>query len=159
MNELAQSSRVTTALRVIERMNEGANVKDACLEVGMPRSTFYSILARDPLAITTFQDMITANTRERLYLALDSQTRILEKVIADGLSDDTKPRDRLAIYEKLGEISAALSDQLQESGPEEKIAAMVLPTIVFRRGENRIANRPDFSTDGFVGSDTGNGSE
>jgi len=35
MNETTKSSRVTTALQVILRMNEGLSVKEACSEVGV----------------------------------------------------------------------------------------------------------------------------
>jgi len=38
--------------------------------VGMPRSTYYYVIARDTEAIAMFQDMVTANHRERLWMIL-----------------------------------------------------------------------------------------
>jgi ACT domain-containing protein len=70
MNEITRSSRVTIALQVIQRMNEGLSVKEACSEVGMPRSTHYYIIVRDTEVIALFQDMVTANHRERLWTIL-----------------------------------------------------------------------------------------
>jgi len=66
MNEIKQSSRVTSALQVIELMDKGKTVKDACTEVGMPRSTYYHIIAQDTEAIAIFQDMVVAASRKRL---------------------------------------------------------------------------------------------
>ena len=62
----------------------------------MPRSTFYA----ETIAI--FQDMVIANRRERLWIALDNQTKVLQKIIADGLAETTKPRDRLASFKTFG---------------------------------------------------------
>lgn len=149
MNEITQSSRVTTALRVIERMNEGLNVKEACQEVGMPRSTFYDVLARDAETIAIFQDMVIASRRERLWMALDNQTKVLQKIIADGLAETTKPRDRLAIFKTLGEISEELSGKLQTLNQDDKGEMQGLPTVVFRMGKSRIAAPTGFNSDDF----------
>ena len=64
-------------------MNNGMTVKDACKEVGMPRSTYYHIIAQDPEAIAIFQDIVVASTRERLWVLLVNQTLLLHKVIED----------------------------------------------------------------------------
>ena len=93
MNEITRSSRVTTALQVIARMNEGLTVRDACLEVGIPRSTFYNIIARDTEAIAVFQDMVIANHRERLWMVLVNQ--------ATGEVMYTPPQDHDQIVELL----------------------------------------------------------
>jgi len=65
-------------------MNEGLSVKEACSEVGMPRSTYYYIIARDTDAIAIFKDMLTANQRERLWMILVNQVNILQRLIDDG---------------------------------------------------------------------------
>lgn len=86
MNEITRSSLVTTVLQVIQRMNEGLSVKEACREVGMPRSTYYYVIARDAEAIAIFEAMVTANNRERLWMILVNQVNILQRLIYDGLA-------------------------------------------------------------------------
>ena len=61
-------------------------MKDACEEVGMPRSTYYYIIAREKDAIAEFQDMVVANSRENLWMILVHQTELLQKIIEDGLA-------------------------------------------------------------------------
>jgi hypothetical protein len=85
MNEITRSSRVTTALQVIQRMNQGLSVKEACNEVCMPRSTYYYVIAQDTEAIAMFQNMVTANHRKRLWMILVNQVNMLQRLIDDRL--------------------------------------------------------------------------
>ena len=82
-------------------------------------------------------------------MALDNQTKVLQKIISDGLAETTKPRDRLAIFKTLGEISEELSEKLQLCNQDDKVDAQGLPTIVFRKAQSRIAAIPDFNLDGY----------
>jgi hypothetical protein len=109
MKSLAKASRVNTAMQVIQHMNEGMSVVEACQTVGMPRSSFYYIVENNPEAIAEFQDIINASNREQLGLMLLSKNALLRKVIEDGLSDKTKPRDRLAIFLKLNILSQQIT--------------------------------------------------
>jgi hypothetical protein len=93
---------VNTALLLIQRMNSGLSVKEACNEVGMPRSTYYYVVAREAEAIAEFQNMVVANGHENLLMILVKQTELLEKVIEGGLAKTTKPKERLAINIALG---------------------------------------------------------
>ena len=104
MKSLAKSCRLNTALQVIQHMNAGMTVVEACREMGMARSTFYYIVENNPEAIAEVQDIINASNREQLGLMLLSKNELLRKVIEDGLSDKTKPRDRLAIFLKLNDL-------------------------------------------------------
>jgi hypothetical protein len=113
MKSLAKASRVNTALQVIQHMNDGMTVVEACQAVGMPRSSFYYIVENNPEAIAEVQALIEANNREQLGLILVSKTEMLCKVIEDGLSEETKPKDRLAIYMKLIEMVDDLTQDLQ----------------------------------------------
>jgi hypothetical protein len=137
MNEITKSTRVETALRVIQRMNEGLTVKSACLEVGMPRSTFYNILARDHEAIAIFQDMVVANEREKLWMILVSQTEILRKVIDSGLADSTKPKDRLAILKTLDSMREKLAQQLQVNNIDDNFIKDLFSGPVLIPGKSR----------------------
>jgi hypothetical protein len=139
MNEIKRLSRVTTALQVIQRMNEGLSVMEACNEVGMPRSTYYYIIARETEAIAEFQDMVVANSRENLWMILVNQNMLLQKIIEDGLTATTKPRERLAIYKALGERLEKLSQALQMSSHDDAFATEFLkgPTLV--PGKSRFA--------------------
>ena len=94
-------------------MNSGMTVTDACDEVGIPRSTFYDIVKKNPEAVAEYQDIVEANARHQLGLILYHKTEILNKVINDGLSDKITPRDRLAIYQALRELEGELHQALQ----------------------------------------------
>jgi len=112
MKSLAKSARVNTALQVIQHMNNGMTVAEACSAVGIPRSSYYYLVEHHPEAMAEVQAIIDTNNREQLGLILLSKTEMLQKIIEDGLSDGTKPKDRLAIYMKLNELADALTDTL-----------------------------------------------
>jgi len=112
MKSIGKTTRVNNALQVIQHMNTGMSVVDACRIVGMPRSSFYYIIENNPEAIAEAQAIIEANNREQLGLILASKNEILRKVIDAGLANETKPRDRLAIFMKLSEIAAGLTKGL-----------------------------------------------
>jgi len=121
MKSLAKASRMNTALQVIQHMNAGMTVVEACREVGMSRSSFYYIVENNPEAIAEFQDIINASNREQLGLMLLSKNELLRKVIEDGLSDKTKPRDRLAIFLKLNDLIQQMTQNHEiDSGLEQQ---------------------------------------
>ena len=113
MKAIAKTSRVNTALQVIQHMNDGMTVVAACKEVGIPRSTFYDVVKKNPEAITGYQEIVDANARHQLGLILFHKNEILQKVIEDGLSDSIAPRERLAIYKALNELEIGLTDTLR----------------------------------------------
>jgi hypothetical protein len=113
MKEIAKTSRVNTAIQVIQHMNDGMTVIDACKEVGIPRSTFYNVVKKNPEAVTEYQEIVDANARHQLGLILFHKNEILQKVIEDRLSEDTAPRERLAIYKALNELEIGLTDALR----------------------------------------------
>ena len=111
--EIANSARINTAIQVIERTFEGKTVSAACKEVGIPRSSYYDIVKKNPEAIAKVQEIIEIYAQEQLGLILSHKNEILRKVIDDGLSDDTKPRDRLGIYKALTELEERIIQSLQ----------------------------------------------
>ena len=113
MKDIAKTSRVNTAIQVIQHMNDGMTVVDACKEVGIPRSTFYDVVKKNPDAITEYQEIVEGNARYQLGLILFHKNEILQKVIEDGLSDSIAPRERLAIYKALNELEGGLTDSLR----------------------------------------------
>ncbi len=113
MKDIAKTSRVNTALQVFQHMNDGKTVVAACKEVGIPRSTFYDVVNKNPEAVNNYQEIVDVNARHQLGLILFHKTEILEKVIDDGLSDNTAPRERLAIYKALNELEYDLTDALR----------------------------------------------
>jgi predicted transcriptional regulator len=138
MKAITKASRVNTALQVIQHMNDGMTVVEACKEVGIPRSSFYYIVDNNPEAIAEIQTLIDANNREQLGLILLTKTEILRKLVEEGLSDKTKPRDRLAIYVKLNELENELAQNLQIENDTAKQAREFLrqgPKLV--HGESR----------------------
>jgi predicted DNA-binding protein YlxM (UPF0122 family) len=113
MKDIAKTSRVNTALQVFQHMNDGKTVVAACKEVGIPRSTFYDVVKKNPEVVTEYQEIVEANARYQLGLILFHKNEILQKVIEDGLSEDTAPRERLAIYKALNELEVGLTDALR----------------------------------------------
>jgi ACT domain-containing protein len=105
MKSITKASRINAVTQVIQYMNNGMTVVDACREVGLPRSSFYYIVENNPQAIADIQEIIDTNNREQLVLILQHKMEIFEKIIQDGLSEKTSPRARLAIYMKLTQIS------------------------------------------------------
>lgn len=103
-------------------MNAGMTVVEACREVGIARSSFYYIVENNPEAITEVQDIINASNREQLGLMLLSKNELLRKVIEDGLSDKTKPRDRLAIFLKLNDLIQQMTQNQQVDDELERQA-------------------------------------
>jgi len=51
-----------------------------------------------------------------------SKTVLLRKIIEDGLADDTKPKDRLAIYSKMNQLEGELTQGLPIENEMEKRA-------------------------------------
>jgi len=113
MKDIAKASRINTALQVFQHMNDGKTVVAACKEVGIPRSTFYDVVKKNPEAVTEFQEIVEGNARHQLGVILFHKNEILQKVIEDGLSDNTAPRERLAIYKALNELEGGLTDDLR----------------------------------------------
>ena len=105
MKAITKASRLNTALQVIQHMNKGMTVVEACQTVGIPRSSFYYIVQNNPEAIAEFQAIIDASNREQLGLIVMSKNELLRRVIEAGLSGDTSPRDRLAIYSTLQKLT------------------------------------------------------
>ena len=113
MKDIAKASRVNTALQVIQHMNDGMTVVAACKEVGIPRSTYYDVVKKNPEAVTEFQEIVEGNARHQLGVILFHKNEILQKVIDDGLSENIAPRERLAIYKALNELEGSLTDELR----------------------------------------------
>jgi ACT domain-containing protein len=113
MKALTKSSRVNSAIQVIQRMNDGMTVVAACKEVGIPRSTFYDVVNKNPEAVTKYKEIVEGNPRFQLGLILFHKNEILQKVIDDGLSENIAPRERLAIYKALNELEGSLTDELR----------------------------------------------
>ena len=126
MKSLVKASRMNTTLQVIQHMNSGMTVVEACREVGIARSSFYYIVETNPEAIAEVQDIINASNREQLGLMLLSKNELLRKVIEDGLSDKTKPRDRLAIFLKLNDLIQQMTQNQQLDNELERQAHELL---------------------------------
>jgi hypothetical protein len=112
MKSIGKTTRVNNALQVIQHMNAGMSLVDACAIVGMARSSFYSFVQTNPEVIAEVQAIIEANNREQLGLILANKNEILRKVIDAGLADETKPKDRLANFMKLSELADGLTKGL-----------------------------------------------
>lgn len=122
MKSIAKASRINTAVHVIQYMNAGMTVVEACKAVGMPRSSFYYIMDNNPDALAEAQELIDISNREQLGLILLNKTELLRKVIQDGLSEATKTKDRLTIYLRLNDLVDQLSNTLQIESQVDKEA-------------------------------------
>ena len=123
MKAITKASRINTAVQVIQLMNAGMSVVEACKVVGMPRSSFYYVVENNPEEIAEAQVIIEANNREQLGLILASKNEILLQVIDAGLAEETKPKDRLAIFMKLSELADGLTKGMGIENDVEKQAS------------------------------------
>jgi len=139
MKSITKASRINAVTQVIQYMNSGMTVVEACKEVGMPRSSFYYIVEHNPRAIADIQAIIDISNREPLALILQNKLNILEKVIQDGLSEKTSPRARLAIYMKLTQLTDELMDTLQRDEAPDVGFLLTGPKLV--KAESRFASR------------------
>ena len=115
MSSLKQQIRTNQALQVIQHANSGMSIIDAYQEVGIPRSTFYYFVDQNPDAIASFQDMQMVAALEQFALILANQSEILQRIIQDGLADNTKPRQRVAIYKEITKRADELMGLIQAS--------------------------------------------
>jgi hypothetical protein len=93
---------------------------------------------KNPEALAEIQGIIDANNREQLGLILMSKTVLLRNIIEDGLADDTKPKDRLAIYNKMNQLEGELTQSLDiESDIEKKAREFLMTGPVQRPGKSR----------------------
>ena len=113
MKELAKTSRINRALQVIQHANNGMTVSDACTEVGLPRSSFYYIVNNNPDAFLEAQEIIRMSNMEQLAAIVVSKMHILERMIQDGLAEETSPRERIAILREMDRQMDQLMDSLQ----------------------------------------------
>ena len=101
MNELAKTARINTALQVIQHMNSGMSVTDACKEVGLPRSSFYYLQNQYPEEFIEFQALQRTHQMERLLLLLGAKTQILRRLLQDAVSDKATVSERIAVLKEL----------------------------------------------------------
>jgi len=139
MKSITKASRINAVTQVIQHMNSGMTVVEACREVGMARSSFYYIVEHNPRAIADIQAIIDFSNREQLALILQNELDMLEKVIQDGLSDKTSPRARLAIYMKLTQLADELMDTLQRDEGQDVSFLLTGPKLV--KAESRFSSR------------------
>ena len=139
MKSITKASRINAVTQVIQYMNSGMTVVDACREVGMPRSSFYYIVENNPRAIADIQTIIDASNREQLALILQNKMEIFEKIIQDGLSEKTSPRARLAIYMKQTQLTDELMESLQREEVLDVDFLLTGPKLV--KAESRFSTR------------------
>lgn len=139
MSSLKQQIRTNQALQVIQHANSGMSNIDACQEVGIPRSTFYYFVNQNPDAIASFQDMQMVAALEQFALILANQAEILERIIQDGLADDTKPRERVAIYKEITKRADELMELIQASQRSDAVANDILTGPKLEPGVSRFS--------------------
>jgi ACT domain-containing protein len=137
MDSTAKTARTNMAIQVIQHVNQGMTVVDACREVGISRSSFYYLWQSNPRAFAEVQDIIAENSRRELMMILLTKTQILERVIQEGLADTTKPQARLAIYKTLNAQLDKLIEELRESNQDDSIDREFLSGPVLEPGINR----------------------
>lgn len=101
MKEITKFSRINAALRVIQHINEGMTVVDACREVGIARSSYYYIVNRNREYFAEYQQIKREQEIQQLLMLAISETELVQAMIRDALSDETTVRDRVAIMKEL----------------------------------------------------------
>ncbi len=123
MRSIKQSIRTNQALDVIQLSIDGMSIVEACREVRIPRSTFYHFVTAHPDAIANFQELLLFAKAQQFALILESQTKVLERVIEDGLADTTSPRHRLGIYKEITKLMDELLEDLHVNSTDGNDAA------------------------------------
>ncbi len=123
MNEIKRKSNINRAIQVINRTQEGLTISKACKEVGLPRSSYYYIVESEREALELVQDMVRVSQMNNLEEILANQASVLKKVIDDGLSEKTKPRERIAIHKYLDRRGRELMQSLQGTGGTNQVTS------------------------------------
>jgi ACT domain-containing protein len=123
----AQGSRENDALQVLKLTFSGMSVTKACQEVGISRSAFYAFQKDHPEFILSFQEKLIDTSKEQIMEILVNRVELLQKVIKDGLSEETSPMERLAIYQEMEKTLDRLAVFLRlGSTPNSEAALEVL---------------------------------
>ena len=96
---------------------------EACHVVGIARSTFYYFYNHHPDALASYRELRQLSTLKQLALIFENDTKVLERVIEDGLADTTNPRHRLGIYKGLTKLMDELLEDLRVNSRDGKDAA------------------------------------
>jgi hypothetical protein len=146
METPAKNSRANLAIQVIKHTNNGLTVVDACKEVGLPRSSFYDIVKRNPQIIVDYQEIINKVEFQELMMILITQTEALEKVLQAALDATTSPKDRLAIVKYMDEKENELRKKFAKSSPPKDSARDFLTGPATRRIQPRSSFRTNPDT-------------
>ncbi len=139
MRSIKQSIRTNQALDIIQHSMEGMSIVRACQEVGVSRSTFYYFVTHHPEAIATFQELQLFAKAHQFALILENETKVLERVIEEGLAYTTKPRHRLAILKELTKRMDELSEDIQAYRSGDKGSADFLTGPKLVHAESRFS--------------------
>src|SRR5574341_694729 len=139
MRSIKQSIRTNQALMVIQHSSQGMSIVESCQVVGIARSTFYYFYNHHPDALAAYQELRLASILHQLALILKNQTKVLERVIEEGLADTTSPRHRLAILKELTKMTDELLEDLHANSRDGKNAADFLTGPKLERDESRFS--------------------
>jgi hypothetical protein len=137
MNTVMRSLRIKKATEVIELVENGLSVTRACKKVGLSRSSFYDIRNREPELFIDLQVRLSETIREQMSSILVTRVDVLYRLIQDGLAEDTKPLERLAIFKETEKQLERLSNILRMSGGDNQAATDVLSGPIFLPGTSR----------------------
>jgi hypothetical protein len=139
METAAQSARESKALAVLALVNNGMTARAACNQVGDSHSAFYQFQKDRPEFIRELQDKLTGTSEELLLGILLHRVKLLEQVMIDALSDETKPMERLAIYNVMETQLDRLATTLRLSGANVSAASDDLSGPVLTPGKSRFS--------------------
>ena len=86
---------------VLQTMEEGTTITNACRQVGMPRSTFYSMIHQHPEILGQFQASLQLSSREQLMMIIGNRSRLLRELLDKANDSSTSIKDRLAIFKTM----------------------------------------------------------
>jgi len=106
----------------------------------MPRSSYYAIISRESEVVAKFQDMVTASSQANLWLIIQNQTAVLQKIIQESLAETTNPRVRLTIYRTLTEMQDDLIEKLRVQSRGTKVSVNDFTGPVLRLMKSRFSS-------------------
>jgi ACT domain-containing protein len=153
MNTLAEDARENKALEIIQLVNQGVSIIEACKQIGWSRSAFYQYQTDHPEFVLGLQKKMLDTTYENLLHILLTRVRLLQKLIVDALREETKPADRLAIFKEMEKHMETLAKYVRiDGGANSEAAADVLSGPVLVPGISRFSIQPETPRDNPLGA-------
>jgi len=95
LNANIQVERIDKALQVIERMNEGKDISQACRLVGIRQSTFEKVCEKNPEIFAKLREVVVIIGQRVKELQTAEINELKQELEAEGITDRADILSRL----------------------------------------------------------------